>query len=96
MFLHASSISILVSSTHTIKHTDSTRLQRFVKLGESARRIRLTITAPLPEEWRRLCREIGISLDSRVLRGGVAVDGHERGEEEADEALGGLYARWLG
>jgi hypothetical protein len=73
-------------------------VQRFVKLREqeSARRVRLTLTAPLPEEWRRLCREIGVPLAAGELRGGITVDGHEQGEEEADGVLNGLYARWLG
>jgi hypothetical protein len=77
---------------HIIPSRYSFRSQRFVKKAdERARRVRLTVTAPLPDEWRRLCKEIGIYLDPAVVKGSALVDG----KDEVDEALAELGGRWL-
>jgi hypothetical protein len=46
----------------------------------------------LPDEWRRLCKEIGIYLDPALVKGGALVDG----KDEVSEALAELGGRWLG
>jgi hypothetical protein len=96
MYLHASSVSIHVSYFSLCGDRSIHRgFQRFIKTSnesKGATRVRLTVSAPLPEEWRRICKEIGIRLDEDLLRGGVWVNG----EKPEHGFIEGLEGRWLG
>ncbi|TFY72905.1 hypothetical protein EVG20_g56 [Dentipellis fragilis] len=88
MFLHASHVSFFVRAPLALGpwapvsmpvrshayHIICARPQRYRKDGPS-KRFRLGITAPLPDDFVRICRDVGIPLDEDVVRGGVYVDG---------------------
>jgi hypothetical protein len=80
----------------TFLHASSVGLWRYRKTAKQAKaeRFRLTLTAPLPRDFVRLCRSAGIALE-RVLSkeevvGGVLVDG-----TPTDEEVEGIEGRWL-
>jgi hypothetical protein len=52
----------------------------------------LTISAPLPADFVKICQDTNLGLPSDVIEGGALVDG-ERLEEDEIPGVGG---RWLG
>jgi hypothetical protein len=93
MYLHAAKVSFWVCRPVLLLHIILRLAQRFVKPpNQRASRIQLTIAAPLPEEWRKICREIDIPLEPEMIRGGLWVDG----EEPSNGAVEGLFGKWLG
>ena len=65
--------------------------QRYRREGPG-KRFRLTITAPLPADFVKICREMNLDLPENVIQGGALVDGeHLEGDEIPD--VGG---RWIG
>ena len=65
--------------------------QRYRREGPS-KRFCLTITAPLPVDFVKVCRDMNLELPEDVIQGGVLVDG-ERLESEEIPGVGG---RWIG
>lgn len=56
------------------------------------KRFRLTITAPLPADFVKICRDMHLSLTEDVIKGGAFVDGqHLLGDD-----IPGVEGRWLG
>ncbi|KAA1473899.1 pseudouridine synthase [Dentipellis sp. KUC8613] len=72
----APQISALTQIPHDrmFLHASHVSFFRYRKDGPS-KRFRLGITAPLPDDFVRVCRDVGIPLDQDVVRGGVYVDG---------------------
>lgn len=56
------------------------------------KRFRLTITAPLPADFVKLCRDMNLSLTEDVIEGGAFVDGQRLLRNE----IPGVEGRWLG
>jgi len=71
-------------------HSSSISFWRYRREG-LRKRFRLTITAPLPEDFVKVCQATNLSLPEGVIEGGVLVDGERlKGEE-----IAGVDGRWL-
>ncbi|KAI0288528.1 pseudouridine synthase [Russula brevipes] len=71
-------------------HSSSISFWRYRREG-LRKRFRLTITAPLPEDFVKMCRDTNLGLPEGVIEGGVLVDGERlKGEE-----IAGVDGRWL-
>ena len=66
-------------------------LQRYRREG-LRKRFRLTISAPLPADFIKICRDLNLDLPEDVIQGGTFIDG-ERLEGEEIPGVGG---RWAG
>ncbi|KAI9437724.1 pseudouridine synthase [Lactarius indigo] len=72
-------------------HSSSISFWRYRRTG-TRKRFRLTIVAPLPADFIKVCREMGLQPPDIAIQGGVFVDGEYVGEGEIPDVGG----RWLG
>ncbi|KAH9985998.1 pseudouridine synthase [Russula compacta] len=72
-------------------HSSSISIWRYRREGLH-KRFRLTITAPLPLDFVKVCRDLNLDLPEHVTKGGAFVDGeHLEGDE-----IPGVGGQWLG
>lgn len=95
LFLHSSSISfwvrVIFLATLRFQYMKLIIPQRYRREGPH-KRFRLTITAPLPLDFVKVCRDLNLDLPEHVTEGGAFVDG-ECLEGDEIPAIGG---QWLG
>jgi hypothetical protein len=65
--------------------------QRYRRKG-LRKRFRLTISAPLPADFVKICREMNLSLPGDVVEGGAFVDG----QRLLGDDIPSVEGRWLG
>ena len=76
MFLHAAELTFFVSSATIIAQgvADRCPMQRYRPAGLITH-VALTVCAPLPDAFVRLCRDLELPLSDRYIRGGLDIDG---------------------
>jgi len=72
-------------------HSSSISFWRYRREG-LRKRFRLTISAPLPADFVRICQDTNMGLPEDVVEGGALVDGERL---EGDDILD-VGGRWLG
>jgi len=72
-------------------HSSSISFWRYRRKG-LRKRFRLTISAPLPADFVKICRDMNLSLPEDVIEGGAFVDGQRLLGDEIPDVEG----RWLG
>ena len=108
LYLHASQFSLLVRSQ--IPQHDNVAVVCLTDVSDSQRyhpsQVRLTIGAPLPEEFVNVCHSAGIPLNLDATKGGVWVDDTQvRGAEivspedrgaQVEDVVQQLRGKWYG
>jgi len=72
-------------------HSSSISFWRYRRNG-LRKRFRLTISAPLPADFVKICRDMNLGLPENVIEGGAFVDGQRLLGDE----IPGVEGRWLG
>lgn len=72
-------------------HSSSISFWRYRRKGFS-KRFRLTISAPLPADFVKMCRKMNFSLHEDVIKGGAFVDG----QRLLGDKIPGVEGRWFG
>lgn len=72
--------------------TSTTKAKTFGK----AKRLRLTLRAPLPKDFVGLCRKAGLVVPDEYLHGGVDVEGETRGGRGEDIRIDELDGEYFG
>ncbi|KAI9449791.1 pseudouridine synthase, partial [Lactarius psammicola] len=80
-----------VSENRLFLHSSSISFWRYRRTGPR-KRFRLTIVAPLPADFIKVCHEMGLRPPDIAIQGGVFVDGEYIGEGGIRDVGG----RWLG
>lgn len=80
-----------VPQSRLFLHSSSISFWRYRRTGPR-KRFRLTIVAPLPADFLKVCREMGLQPPDIAIQGGIFVDGEYIGEGEIPDVGG----RWLG
>ncbi|KAF8265249.1 pseudouridine synthase [Lactarius quietus] len=83
--------SLSVPENRLFLHSSSISFWRYRRTG-TRKRLRLTIVAPLPPDFIKVCREMNLRVPDIAIQGGVFIDGEYVGESEIPDIEG----RWLG
>ncbi|KAH9052245.1 pseudouridine synthase [Lactarius vividus] len=83
--------SLRIPESRLFLHSSSISFWRYRRTGPR-KRFRLTIVAPLPTDFIKVCREMGLRPPDIAIQGGIFVDGEYVGEGEIPDVGG----RWLG
>ncbi|KAH8996564.1 pseudouridine synthase [Lactarius hatsudake] len=79
-----------VPQSRLFLHSSSISFWRYRRTGPR-KRFRLTIVAPLPADFLKVCREMGLQPPDIAIQGGIFVDG-----EYIEGEIPDVGGRWLG